>query len=61
MKRITAAIAALALSLPALAQMPGAGTTTKDPAALTQCLIQNSGETERQGMRDFMIAALQKQ
>jgi hypothetical protein len=61
MKLIASAVTAVLFALPVVAQMPSAGSTTKDPQALAQCLIQNTVETDKQGMRDFMIAALQQQ
>lgn len=69
MKKLIAGLAALALAGPiALAQMPGqampgqqAAPAGKSPDQLAQCLIQNTQESDKQTMRDFMIAALQQQ
>jgi len=61
MKLIATAFTAIMFALPALAQMPSTGTTAKNPQALAQCLIENTVESDKKGMRDFMIAALQQQ
>lgn len=63
MKIIAVALAAMALSSPlAFAQLPEQPVQAEKSAQqLSQCLIQNSGEEEKQLMRDFMLAALQEQ
>jgi len=61
MKLIASAVAAVMFAIPAFSQIPSTGTTTKDPQALAQCLIDNTVEADKENMREFMIAALEQQ